>query len=295
MADGFKRELLTDAQVRPFVENVLCIKNRRRVDKAVLLIKRSEVWLNNFGEYSTLIPKEHWMPPYDTIKTRENLRMRIVHELFDNERLFDDDKTRLGRGGAKPIGKEPIKAQTAYIIIGLPASGKSSVANTIADYTASYLIDSDIAKRKLKEYKNDGGASLVHDESSGLADMLLTECTKAKYNMVIPRIGSNFEAIKKYCETFTKKNYAVFLVLVELDRQYATIRAYNRYLETERYIPLSKIYDSYANDSTLTYYRMIQQAPDLLSGYLHLNNEVPINNPPKIIECNNMYDIGNLF
>ena len=295
LAGGYKRDLLYDPQVRPFVENVLCISGKRQIDKAVLLIKRSEVWMRDFGDNSTLNSSGHWIPPYNTNKERENLRIRIVQELFDNERLLNDDKISLGRGGAKPIGGIALKDQKVYIVIGLPASGKSSVASTIADFTSSYLIDSDLAKRKLSEYKNDGGASLVHEESSYLADMLLTECTKGKFNMVVPRIGNDFASIREYCGAFVEKGYSVYLVLVELDRQYATIRAYNRYIETKRYIPLSLIYDSYINDSTLTYYRLKQRSPNLLSGFIHLNNEVAKGKPPRIVECCNMEDIGNLF
>jgi len=295
LAGGYKRDLLTEEQVRPFVENVLCIKRKQQVNQAVLLIKRSEIWMERYRENSTLNSKKDWIPPFNTNDTRENLRKRIVQELYDFERMPNDDRTRLGLGGAKPIGKEPRKDQTVYITIGLPASGKSNVANKIADYTASYLIDSDLAKRKLPEYKNDGGASLVHEESSEIADMLLTECTKGKFNMVVPRIGNDYASIRAYCEAFVVMNYNVYLVLVELDRQYATIRAYNRYIETKRYVPLSLIYDSYINDSTLTFYRMKQQSQDLLNGYLHLNNEVPKGNPPRIIESYNMDDIGSLF
>ena len=55
----------------------------------------------------------------------------------------------------------------AFVLIGLPASGKSSIAVDIADKYGALLLDSDLAKRKLPEYKvYPWGASLVNAESS---------------------------------------------------------------------------------------------------------------------------------
>ena len=295
MALGYMRKLISDDQIFPFVEQVLCIQGEAKVDEAIQKIKRSEIWMDNYCENSTFTDKRFRNIRYNTAAKRQQLQSQIVSELFTLERLDDDEKTELGRGGAKPRGCDPSNDGNIYLIIGLPASGKSNIANTIADFTASYLIDSDLAKRKLPEYKNDGGASLVHDESSMLSDKLLVECKKCKLNMVIPKIGGEFDSIKKLSAEFIDNGYKVYLVLVELDRMLATQRAYNRYLETERYIPLSLIYDSYANEPILTYYRIKQRSSNLVSGYLHLDNDVPKGSSPVIVECFCMDDIRKLF
>lgn len=99
---------------------------------------------------------------------RHELRSAIIKSLVEQDRLADDDQMTLGIGGARP--KTPIRNEAvAVLLTGLPASGKSSVVNTIADKFGAYVIDPDHVKRMLPEF--DGtmmGASLVHDESTAL-------------------------------------------------------------------------------------------------------------------------------
>ena len=76
-----------------------------------------------------------------------------------------------------------------------------------------------------------------------------------------------------------EKGYAIFLILVELDRLKATRRAFKRFLNTGRYVPLSLIFDSYANDPTLTYLKIIKYNSDLLDGYAHIDNDVEFGDP----------------
>ena len=60
----------------------------------------------------------------------------------------------------------------------LPASGKSTIANSIADLYGAYIIDSDFAKRKIPEFGHEFGASIVHEESS----IITFGSRKPKYN-----------------------------------------------------------------------------------------------------------------
>ena len=80
---------------------------------------------------------------------------------------IDDDKIKLGVGGCLPLPDGHLNNDKQfYIVIGLPASGKSSISAKIADATGSAVLDSDFAKRKLPEFREkDNGASLVHKES----------------------------------------------------------------------------------------------------------------------------------
>ena len=64
---------------------------------------------------------------YYNEEDRETLREQIVSELIYLERLDDDEKIKLGFGGARP--KEVKRDKTALIITGPPASGKSKVAS----------------------------------------------------------------------------------------------------------------------------------------------------------------------
>lgn len=57
------------------------------------------------------------------------------------------------------------------IVIGLPASGKSSaLVEPISEQYNSRIIDSDEAKKLLPEYNDGWGAGIVHTESQLIAD-----------------------------------------------------------------------------------------------------------------------------
>jgi len=283
MSIGCERKLIKTVDIELFAEDILDLSGDN-IKTAVNEIGNEEVWIKEHFEQSTLDTDNFRDKTYRTSKSRKELRQKIIDELFAFERLVDDNETCLGKGGAKPIGKNPIKGKKCFLHIGLPASGKSKIANLIADKTASYLIDPDLVKRKLPEFNQKGGASLVHAESSEINDSLLSMCMQKGFNIVWPKIGNNFNSIKELAEIFVKNEYSFYLILVELDRKIATQRAYSRFIETKRYVPLSLIYDGYANDPTLTYYRMQQKVPHLLSGYLHLDNDVLKGAYPTVIE-----------
>lgn len=134
----------------------------------------------DFENYALKIYKEEKIPQYkkDTLKNpairnaaykdedvRNQLRKRIFEEMITLERLDDDEQVRLGFGGAKPKSVVGSKRKLFYVI-GLPASGKSSICGKICDMFGAYLLDSDLVKRKLPEFFDRSGASLVHKESS---------------------------------------------------------------------------------------------------------------------------------
>lgn len=154
------------------------------------------------------------------------------------------------------------------------------------------ILDSDYVKRKLPEFKQDNGASLVHEESSALilgdkriGDNLLTlydVCVSFGYNMVIPKIGHDLESILTLCKRIKNDDYSVHLILVSLDRKKSTQRALNRFVDTERYVSLSLVFDGYGNDPILTYYRIKDN--DVFSSHGKVSTDVSLGESPRIID-----------
>jgi hypothetical protein len=224
------------------------------------------------------------------------LRKQIVKELATKKRLPKDDKIRIGKGGALPLTERKFDRQ-AFIVTGLPASGKSGVAETIADFYGAAIIDSDYAKRKLPEYVNFNiGASMIHEESGAIVFghkelmnstfiPLLDKLSENGTNIVIPKIGHDKDSIidlvvklkEFYC-------YEVHLTLVSLDKKKATIRALKRFQETKRYVPLSLIFDTYGNEPILSYYRIKRESSNLFKSIGKISTDVDIGNPYIFIE-----------
>lgn len=284
------RPLYDKRLVQHFVENILEISKPDELKVAVNKITSAELKLPNTKNKTTLKHDSFRDPNYVDEKSRIQLRNQIFEELISTERPEDDDKITIGYGGALPRGTEVKSENQAYIIIGPPASGKSSISNKVSDHYGAIILDSDFAKRKFPEYSEDYGASLVHEESTAIVfgeqDVteynMLEYCCAVGHNIVIPRIGHNVAPILKLTDKLKEYNYEVHITLISLDRKKATQRAYYRFLETGRYVPLTLIFDGYANDPILSYYRLKDKT--CFKSYGKISTDVKKGHSPILVE-----------
>ncbi|MCC6182617.1 MAG: zeta toxin family protein [Bacteroidia bacterium] len=275
MSIAYTRKLDHKDVVEHFLNTTLEIKAK---ESDIKLIVEVEKQLANNESYSISNNGNVWQRPYNSHESRRNLRNIITSELFSKKRLKNDDKIKFGVGGSKP--SKLLSQKKAFIVIGLPAAGKSGIANKIADITGSYIIDNDYAKRKIPEYYDSPiGASVTHEESDAiifgnktqkdfnLFTPLIFKCVEKGHNMVIPKIGAKPASILELVNTLTDFcGYQVHLILVNLNRSESTKRAFDRFKRSNRYVPLSLIFDGYANDPTLTYFRLKEiKNPKILS------------------------------
>jgi shikimate kinase len=299
MSNSYARSINSGRLVEEFVDNVLKIREPEK-GEAINLILAAEKNMKGDEYFPTITHSDNRDYKWKTEAQREELRVKICEELSLMVRLDDDENICLGCGGALP--KTSLKNEKkAYYIIGAPASGKSGISSAIADISGAYLLDSDFAKRKLPEYSGQiGAASLIHEESDTLVFSykkisLFEKCLNDGLNMVIPKIGSNLEKITEFSSLLTKAGYEVFLILVDLDREKATRRAYERFKTTKRYVPLSLIFDVYANEPTLNYYRIKNHSSKIFAGYALISTDVPKGDTPKLIENKNIDILNSMF
>jgi hypothetical protein len=248
---------------------------------------------------STLRHAEFRAARFRSDDARTRLRRRVVNELFNSQRPANDDDIRLGAGGAMPR-TTPERQSRAWLVIGPPAAGKSRVCGPLADKTGSIILDADFAKRKLPEYQNGKGASVVHDESSalifggsksggsftpGIDPSLSALAMKERLNLVIPRVGDSIEGVRSYRDLLSTNGYDVHLVVVALDRCKTTRRALARYQSPEkRYVPLAHVFDDVGNEPLLVYFLCRDDAePDGTSKWAStawFDNDVPMGSSP---------------
>jgi Zeta toxin len=269
MIHPYSRKLNNIDLIQDFLTVVLKYENADD-DTVLRKIESGQAALENYKDSSaTLISTNHRNRKYLKETERWKLRKQIVKELIEQKREVEDEDLCLGRGGSLP-NTDIKKDKEAFIIIGLPASGKSTIANKVADNFGALILDSDYAKRKLPEFKdNPAGASLVHEESDILIFgyekkdkpddfvSLIEICNSNDYNIVIPKIGHDHKSINNLAKILkTVFGYTIHLILVSLDRRKATKRAVDRFLSYGRYVPLSLIFDGYGNDPILSFYRL---------------------------------------
>jgi len=294
MASKNSRQLNTFELVEHFFVNALDMTIDRKNYSIIPKIVTTELNIDNFDEKKiTSRSNSYRNLYYRNEKDRIALKNQIIKELLTKKRLKSDDKITLGSGGAMP--KTPIQQKNqAYIVIGLPASGKSGVSNVIADNFGGVILDSDYAKRKLPEFDSlPFGATLVHEESIEIIfgeesvngyKSLLNLTSQFNINIVVPKIGNSISGILDLAKTLKKLGYACHLTLVELDRKKATQRALGRFLETERYVPLGLIFDSYSNNPTITYYTIKRDFSAYFSSFGIISTDVPKNRKPVKLE-----------
>jgi len=249
--------------------------------QSVTLIKDANNDLLDVVTNNTLDSKNHRATPYKTDEEREGLRNNIINELTSTIRPEDDEKICYGKGGMLPSSGVVSAKREAFIIIGLPASGKSGIASKVSDYFDAVLIDSDFAKRKIPEFCKKNGATLVHKESKMIKDEIMHAAIYKGLNFVLPIIGSDYEEVLNTINGLRRHRYKVSVILVELDRVKATRRAFSRFIKTKRYIPLSKILDEYSNGPSLVFYKILTQKPNLPMALI--DTDVPFGNKPKIV------------
>lgn len=279
-----------------FVNKVLNISkdDPNFYDQVVAIVKEERYPM---FAHNTLDNQDIRIEPYREEHDRTNLRNQIFKEMMTLKRLDDDEQVRLGDGGAMPHSKVVGSQRKAFYVMGLPASGKSSICGKLCDMFGAFLLDSDLVKRKLPEFFGLSGATIVHKESSiitmgGSFDgvpyhSLMEECFLNGYNICLPKIGSNISDTIRLFKILRNCGYMIFVVLVTLDRLDATRRAYNRYNRTQRYVPLSMIFDGYANDPILCYYRLRryleQKGKKYVDELIAISTNVP-HGQPLIVE-----------
>ncbi|MFS8120286.1 MAG: zeta toxin family protein [Microcoleus sp.] len=271
MSISYARPLLDHETIEGFLTGCLQINNPFKCHNGsshstsviAKKIRDAESAVGQTNRDCTLTSLRNRVPEYRADNLRAGLRETILKELIQLDRLDSDDEIKIGNGGAKPKLREPEAGQQAYIITGLPASGKSALVNAISDKLGAIILDSDFAKRKLPEFDDSpAGANLVHKESSTIvfgdnqgAPSLFGYCKENGFNIVIPKIGHDYKDIQDIRSALATAGYKVHLTGVLLARGMAASRALGRFLETGRYVPLGLIFDGYANDPIMNYYK----------------------------------------
>lgn len=161
------------------------------------------------------------------------------------------------------------------IVIGLPASGKSSaVVEPISELYKSRVIDSDEAKKLLPEFNNGWGAGVVHKESQHISDRQLSTALKVGENITYPRVGGDCAELINIALLAKRHGYSIYVHFNELDRNKALGRLMSRFLETGRYIK-PELVTKYGGSIHETYETLKSRA-DLISGYSKWSNDVPL-------------------
>ena len=184
------------------------------------------------------------------------------------------------------------QGQQMYIVLGPPASGKSTIAEPLALSTRSRIVDSDIAKRELPEFQNGIGGPAVHEESDLIMGSVLQRSTTNGDNMVIPLIGRDSKKIEKMIDKAKRWGYESHIIFVDLPIEEAASRAAYRFMNPEEdgvkrwvdpnyVLSIGEGWFKYPKDSPSRTYEALKNK---VKSYAKYSNDVPRGSEPKVIE-----------
>ena len=215
--------------------------------------------------------------PTVKLKDREGIQNGVYNRLQKSGSAVTDDSGHVSLTG------EIRREKRLDIVIGLPASGKSSaLVEPISEMYHSRIIDSDEAKKLLPEYNDGWGAGIVHKESQLIADKQFKAAVRNGENITYPRVGGDCDELTDIIAAVKKQGYSVYIHFNELDRNKALGRMINRFLETGRYIK-PELVTKYGNGISATY-ETLKNRSELVDGFSKWNNDVPLGCRPKLIE-----------
>lgn len=215
--------------------------------------------------------------PTVKLKDREGIQNGVYNRLQKSGSAVTDDTGHVSLTG------EIRREKRLDIVIGLPASGKSSaLVEPISEMYHSRIIDSDEAKKLLPEYNDGWGAGIVHKESQLIADRQFKAAVRNGENITYPRVGGDCDELTDIIAAVKKQGYSVYIHFNELDRNKALGRMINRFLETGRYIK-PELVTKYGNGISATY-ETLKNRSELVDGFSKWNNDVPLGCRPKLIE-----------
>lgn len=147
---------------------------------------------------------------------RVALRERVIKDLY-------------GTGAKK-------KERKAYLIMGLPASGKSMVSDPIVEAQGAFLVDPDLAKEKLPEFDGGKNAGAVHEESGDISGEVFKTAVSNGDNIVFPLVGKGLDKLRNINKLLKQQGYSTHLVMMDINPETAAKRAIARFEHTGRFV-----------------------------------------------------------
>ena len=249
--EGQESGLMSDGAAEWIAQHPFTYDDSKTVDENIAdAEKLTKEFLDKFGETDQINTPE-----------RQRLRKNIADELYGE--------------GAKTKNRE------VFLIVGQPASGKSTFADSLIAEQGALLVDSDEAKKRLPEFSNGLLSIAVHSESSNIADNVLARAIENGDNIVMPIVGKTYDNLKERVDKFKEAGYTVKLIYIDLPLPKAIERVKKRFKETGRLI-----HPAYLQSVGLKpkqNYDKLKKTKGV-DSYEAWSNDVPRGNRPLLIE-----------
>jgi Zeta toxin len=206
--------------------------------EAMLARKASPAELLAHAQIKAAYAAQQHRPSTDTLPGFGTPEFQAQREFIIDDKIvrgYDAAVKYLVEGAKAFSTKGPVKNEgIATILLGPPAAGKSTFSEQLARKRYAAIVDSDEAKKIIKEYNGGSGANAVHVESGELAALVTELLMNENANLVFPRVGADPRSIRQLITDLKLQGYHVDLVLMNVAPDEAFRRMIRRYLKTGR-------------------------------------------------------------
>ena len=177
--------------------------------------------------------------------------------------------------------RKPGDVKRAVIVLGPPASGKSSIANPLARKLNASILDPDEAKKLLPEFDGGVGSNATHVESKLITEQVRDIMIGNGDNILIPTVGLDPAKIRQQVKIYKDNGYLVDLVDVSVPADIARIRMLVRFAKSRKLIPPE--YIDKVGDLPSKTYDMLKKE-NIADGYSRIDNSVGIKDAKPLLE-----------
>jgi predicted ABC-type ATPase len=186
-------------------------------------------WIETLPGYPAQTIDRHYGADRNPKASRQKLHNSILSRYFDKVKAPTAEELK---------DKKPV----AIMLMGGPASGKTTIGNAYPDSQFVHL-DADGMKEHLPEYRvaikwrAKNAAKMTHEESIHLMQQLREKTIGARKNLVMDGTGRHLTSYLNMIRKLKAAGYHVKVVLADIDKDLALKRAKQRGHEYGRWVP----------------------------------------------------------
>lgn len=217
-------------------------------------------------------------------------RVNEQHEII--QKILDTGSAVIDENGKVQYTGEVEQGHRVDVLIGLPASGKSTIADYISRLYKSRLIDNDDVKALFSDFNRGLNSNYLHNESRFVHDQILGQAARRGDNIILPVVGHSFSSVAKQIALLKAKGYNVHLHMTDLAQSKAVGRSLNRMISPDsiRYLPPSYLMGVDPGNISATYDRLVKEG--LVNANTKWNTDIPKGANPVLIESSDIGDAG---
>ena len=211
-------------------------------------------------------------------KNNNTSNIQTSEREFQRQKWLNDELESQLKQGQKRQEKK------AVLLLGLPGSGKSTIAEPLMKDMGAFVIDADNFKKRIPEFAQDHKmVSAVHHESVNLANKFRENLASQGYNMVIGKVGGDYESVGYILDELKDNGYQIQVVLNDVPFEVAVDRTIGRYDrgETDRLVPFWTL--KAADKNIFNTFDKVLQHPSVIGGKIY-SNDVPKGQAPVLLK-----------